>query len=783
MADIKNKLGYEVTPADKILYYDTILKNPYIPIKPYPKQILNFILANRRDTELNQVLTGGKAYGGKELALDTLIPTPDGFKELQDLVVTDEILDENGNICHVTHKSEIYFDHECYKITFKCGEEIIAGEKHWWVASTPNQRWKNKESLYTTEELYEKHLQLQKEKNSRYLMIKNTKPLNLPHKKFLIDPYLLGLWLGDGSSNGYIFTTNDEELLIPFKEKYKVTYKSKYDYYIEGMVKDLRKYNLINNKHIPNEYLRGSYEQRLELVKGLMDTDGSINKNGKCEIIQKNYKIIKGLQELLFTLGIETTINETWKKSQSMTEKKKYYRLTFRTTLPVFNLKRKLSRIPKKIRKDRYYQTIVNIEKINTVPTQCIAVDSPNKLFLCGENFIPTHNTYILTALALQYANEKNYRCLIARKNFGDLVSVTSIFDNIEQWTSDMEGVKPKRNAPFKYKFASGAEIHFLAFDRPEKRNKIRGTSFHRIIVDESSQLHEETLRYMFRSLRKNKEDPIPLSAIFASNPLGISNQYHIDKFVSEKAPNPYISLGYTDNPYIDQKAYERSLLELPRIDRISQMMGDWTISLDDGLLMSGDEFDSVVIPKMPCKSVYNLVSVDFASTGADSTALTSICLGTNGKKYLVRTKKIPDSHIEQPIIRFVQEEYNKYQTYYCVGEQEGGSASTYSARYWEDMFKQYIPQVLYTSERPIVSKFERSRPTAMEIINKDLYIVEDENTPELREQIMYVHPDKKVMSERKSPDLLDSLNQGLYVLNSTCGIGMVGKGMFASKR
>ena len=631
--DIKNKLGYEITNKDKLLYYDTILNNPYIKMTPYPKQMLNFFLANRLDNEISKLLTGGKAFGGKELALDTLIPTPKGFKKLEDLVVTDEILDENGNICRITYKSDIYFNHNCYKITFKCGEEIIAGENHWWVASTPNQRWKNKESLYTTKELYEKHKQLQKQKNSRFLSIKNTKPLKLPKKEYMIEPYILGLWLGDGSSSGYIFTTKDKDLLIPFKNEYEVRYVSKYDYYVKGLAKDLRKYNLINNKHIPIEYLRGSYEQRLELVQGLMDKDGSIDKNGKCEFIQKNYNIVKGLQELLFTLGIESKINETCKKSQTMKEKNKYYRITFRTTLPVFKLKRKKERIPNKIRKDKYSQSIINIEKINTVPTQCISVDSPNNMFLCGENFIPTHNTYILTALALQYAFEKKYRCLVVRKNYQDLIAVSSIFDNIIDWTTGLENVIIRKTAPLKVKFKSGAEIHFLSFDRPESRNKLRGTSFHRIIVDESSQIDEEVLRYLYRSLRKPKDDPIPLSTIFASNPLGVSNQYHINEFVDDKAPNPYVSLGYTDNPYIDVESYEKSLMELPLLDRISQMMGDWKARLEDGLLISGEDFDAVRLQEMPCDSVFNLVSIDFASTGKDNTALTSICLGNNGNK------------------------------------------------------------------------------------------------------------------------------------------------------
>lgn len=781
--DIKNKLNYEITNKDKILYYDTIINNPYIKMIPYPKQMLNFFLANRLDLNISKLLTGGKAFGGKELALDTLIPTPKGFKKLEDLVVTDEILDENGNICRITYKSDIYFNHNCYKITFKCGEEIIAGENHWWVASTPNQRWKNKESLYTTKELYKKHKQLQKQKNSRFLSIKNTKPLKLSKKEYIIEPYILGLWLGDGSSNGYVFTTKDKDLLISFKNEYEVKYISKYDYYIKGFAKDLRKYNLINNKHIPNEYLRGSYEQRLEIVQGLMDTDGSIDKNGKCEFIQKNYNVVKGLQELLFTLGIETTINETWKKSQTMKEKNKYYKITFRTTLPVFKLKRKKERIPNKIRKDRYSQSIINIEKINTVPTQCISVDSPNHMFLCGENFIPTHNTYILTALSLQYAFEKKYRCLVVRKNYQDLIAVSSIFDNIIDWTTDLENVSIRKTAPLKVKFKSGAEIHFLSFDRPESRNKLRGTSFHRIIVDESSQIDEEVLRYLYRSLRKPKNDPIPLSTIFASNPLGVSNQYHINEFVDEKAPNPYVSLGYTDNPYIDVESYEKSLMELPLLDRISQMMGDWKARLEDGLLISGEDFDAVRLQEMPCDSVFNLVSIDFASTGADSTALTSICLGNNGNKYLVDTMRIPDSHIETSIIKFVKKQYDRYRTYYVVGENEAGSSSTYASRYWEDLFREYVPQVLYTDEKPIKSKFERSRPTAMEILNKNLYIIENEDTEDLREQFMYVHPDKKIMAERKSPDLLDSLNQGLYVLNNTCGTGMVGKNMYARKR
>ena len=206
-----------------------------------------------------------------------------------------------------------------------------------------------------------------------------------------------------------------------------------------------------------------------------------------------------------------------------------------------------------------YYDTILNNPyiKMTPYPKQMLNFFLANrldieisKLLTGGKAF--GGKTYILTALALQYVNEKRYRCLVVRKNYQDLIAVSSIFDNIIDWTTEFNDIIIRRTAPLKVKFKSGAEIHFLSFDRPESRNKLRGTSFHRMIVDESSQIDEEVLRYLYRSLRKPKNDRIPLSTIFASNPLGVSNQYHINEFVDDKAPNPYVSLGYTDNPYID---------------------------------------------------------------------------------------------------------------------------------------------------------------------------------------------------------------------------------------
>lgn len=86
---------------------------------------------------------------GKQLALDTLIPTPDGFTTMGEIKVGDKVFDERGMVCNVVAKSEVDFEEQGYKITFKDGEIVIAGARHEWVGGI-----KDEKLIITTEELY-----------------------------------------------------------------------------------------------------------------------------------------------------------------------------------------------------------------------------------------------------------------------------------------------------------------------------------------------------------------------------------------------------------------------------------------------------------------------------------------------------------------------------------------------------------------------------------------------------------------------------------------------------
>ena len=147
------------------------------------------------------------------------------------------------------------------------------------------------------------------------------------HKDVELDPYILGSWLGDGYSNGTGFCSNDTEIVekwIKWANKNDcqvIDLKQKYRYYVRKnkefkgktnpFKNKLRKYNLINNKHIPNEYLINSREVRLQVLAGIIDTDGHVpkaNKGRRITIIQSNPILSKQIKFLAQSLGLASTI-------------------------------------------------------------------------------------------------------------------------------------------------------------------------------------------------------------------------------------------------------------------------------------------------------------------------------------------------------------------------------------------------------------------------------------------------------------------------------------------
>ena len=340
----------------------------------------------------------------KGLPLDTEIPTETGWTTMENLNVGDKVFDKDGNLCTVLVKSEVHHN-PCYTINFSKDFSITADCDHrWLVYFSTHQNTKyhgnHREEIMTTKELYE-YLKTYNPKNQYQVpKIQLNNILSTEEKNLPIDPYILGLWLGDGTascgqitqelgskawdiikSKGYEISENQEK-----REGVRAERRTVY-----GLTSLLKQNNLLNNKHIPEIYQRGSVEQRIALIRGLMDADGFYSKSNGRFIMSTTHKWQSdGLIKLLSSLGIKASENILI-RSNGYKENTLYYDIKFDTKL--FNpfLCRNQDVIGKDT-KNRYW-SIKSVVPTETIPTQCIMVDSPSHTYLCTKHMLVTHNT------------------------------------------------------------------------------------------------------------------------------------------------------------------------------------------------------------------------------------------------------------------------------------------------------------------------------------------------------------------------------------------------------
>ena len=331
----------------------------------------------------------------KGLPLDTPIATKTGWTTIRDIKEGDEIFDKDGNLTKVLHKSDIHYN-PCFKITFDNGESIIADHEHRWLISFRRPDKSYKEVVMTTEDIA-KWL-IEKPRTSYNIpKILNPKPLNLPEANLPIDPYVLGCWLGDGSKSCGIITNVNPKVWEEIENRGYIFGDNLSDdshaemrtiYNIRGKLNDLK---VLNNKFIPDLYMRASFQQRLDLLRGLMDTDGYYHEGRKRFVMGTTQKWqAEDLLKLVSTLGIKATIFEVDKKCGEKTFKG--WDVCFSTNgLNPFLVRNQDIEFPS-IDKNSF-RNITSVEKVETVATQCLEVDSPSHTFLFGESMIVTHNT------------------------------------------------------------------------------------------------------------------------------------------------------------------------------------------------------------------------------------------------------------------------------------------------------------------------------------------------------------------------------------------------------
>ena len=358
---------------------------------------------------------GQLARNGKALALDTPIPTPTGWTVQGKLEIGSKVFDAKGRICEVVGLSEVWQDRPCYRVTFSDGETVIADGEHEWVA----KKVLGEPERVTTEEIAGNVFKQRRNPATRcyQFSVQMAKPLELPNVPLPIDPYVLGAWIGDGDSSGSRMTcgTKDVEHFIKQIESagyytkarragsaWSVTISLTPEHasrWTDSFRQRLRALGVLNNKHIPEKYLRASPAQRLALLQGLMDTDGStLRRQAQCEFTSTNEQIASGVLELIRSLGLRPTLNVGTATIYGRVIGPKY-RVLFTTTeeLTVFRLQRKISICRPRTRP--LNRKIIACELVPSVPVRCIQVNSPSSTYLCSRAMIPTHNSTLYRTL------------------------------------------------------------------------------------------------------------------------------------------------------------------------------------------------------------------------------------------------------------------------------------------------------------------------------------------------------------------------------------------------
>lgn len=479
----------------------------YNPDPPHPKQAA--FLA----TTCDELFFGGSGGGGKGLPRSQPVVTPHGFRAIGDLKVGDRVINPDGS------ESRIVAVHDrgiqrCYRVGFSDGASVVCDEDHLWsyrLSNRPRKRdldWK----VATTPQLAEMVAKATSTttKNKPWPNIPLAEPVKWagitsrnPAARWPVDPYALGVLLGDGSLTitGQVWFASADDQIVAEMTRWAATQGATLSYDggvvykvlgggrkpIRAALEALDVCHRADNKAVPRRYLVAPIHIRLALVQGLMDTDGTADSRGHASFTSVSQQLAHDVQFLLRSLGYKATITDRIgsyrNDSGELVECQTAYTVfvSGRDATDLFRLERKRARCGPV--QQGGTRRVVAVEPVEPEETVCITVDNPNGLFITGHDFIVTHNSYSLLAAALQFVDVPGYSALILRRKLTDLSQPGALISMSQEWLDNIPGASFNKNER-KWTFDTGpgnrpATLQFGYLDHPTDIGRYRGTEYH----------------------------------------------------------------------------------------------------------------------------------------------------------------------------------------------------------------------------------------------------------------------------------------------------------------
>lgn len=440
------------------------------PRNQLQKDFISFVLEkSNHKQKLAGILSPGT---GKLEPISRKVPSPtkQGWTYMGDLKAGDYVFGSDGKPIRVTGVFP-QGEQDIYKIIFNDGRYALCGLDHLWTVTIP---WSSKPRTLTTREILEDykyfvpHIERDNMRTGsnrepwhyKYRVQLLSSPVEYEESPLPIHPYVLGAFIGNGCCTLHPLSLSSGNDFVPNKvaELCGFTTKKRKDCYTYEFYKDGKKIHTKDffkdipemigsysrDKIIPSNYMYNSVQVRMELLRGLMDTDGSIDSDNwvryNVRYSSCSKKLLEQIQELIWGLGFSANISQ-----DSRTEKyvNGYHgmldiRVPQKFKQELFTHPRKLyiaqkaASIPDRQQPFKYL-IIKDIKLVKREESQCISVDAPDQLYLT-EQFIVTHNTFMTCYSAIRVG----LRTLI-------IVPTTSIKNQWADTLTGMFGVDPSR--------------------------------------------------------------------------------------------------------------------------------------------------------------------------------------------------------------------------------------------------------------------------------------------------------------------------------------------------
>ena len=383
-------------------------------LMPWQEYVLRNSLGEKKDGSWESFvncLVIPRQQGKNPVDINTRILTTDGWTTFKDIRPGQYVYDMDGKPVRVKAITNIFpAEGDHYKVSFTDGAEYIADGDHLWHV---RHKDRNRYQDIPTREIA-KNFGGVRPDNGRneynYRVRCDTVP-QTPEADLPIDPYLFGAWLGDGTARSSTITCGAQDVEWMIKRLTECEGVSHVDQWVsklgvsvlkirmssgDPLQVRLRNLGVLGEKYIPEVYLTASPEQRMSLLRGLLDTDGSITTDGKSRVeLSSSYpKLAEGMHRLIRSLGIRVTPRVGASYCQGE-RKRDRTRFVFSPLECPFEMPRKAEHWVKPTGKRHEVMSITNVERVAPVETRCITIDDPRGVFLIGDLFTPTHNCII----------------------------------------------------------------------------------------------------------------------------------------------------------------------------------------------------------------------------------------------------------------------------------------------------------------------------------------------------------------------------------------------------